>query len=133
MTAKALEKVKEKTKKFSTWRNSRDNTDYLLYSRARNQAKSECRKAKKDCEKKIASNDPHQSVMSDDDSVSNSDSVSQTDNATTDHLNDVDPATTKLTDIVSAIHQLESNLTSIISNSYKVELEGHKEYLRLHY
>ena len=77
------------------------------------------------------SNDPDQSVMSDDDSVSNSGSVSQTDNATTDHLNDVDPATTNLTDV--AIHQLGSNLTTMISNSYKVELEGHKEYLRLHY
>ena len=54
MTAKALEKVKEKKKKFSTWRNSRDNTDYLLYSRARNQAKWEWRKAEKDFEKKIA-------------------------------------------------------------------------------
>ena len=54
MTAKTLEKVKEKNKKFSTWRNSRDNTDYLLYSRARNQAKWECRKAEKDFEKKIA-------------------------------------------------------------------------------
>ena len=54
MTAKALEKVKEKKKKFNTWRNSRDNTDYLLYSRARNQAKWECRKAEKDFEKKIA-------------------------------------------------------------------------------
>ena len=51
MTAKALEKVKEKKKKFSTWRNSRDNTDYLLYSSARNQAKWECRKAEKDFEK----------------------------------------------------------------------------------
>ena len=40
---------------FRRWRNSRDKVDYLSYARARNQARSACRKAVRLSEKDIAS------------------------------------------------------------------------------
>ena len=40
---------------YRRWRNSRDNVDYLSYARARNQARSACRKAVRLYEKDIAS------------------------------------------------------------------------------
>ena len=54
MTAKAREKVKWKKTAFSTWRSTRSGRDYKEYTKARNQAKWECRKAQRDFEKKLA-------------------------------------------------------------------------------
>ena len=54
MTAKAREKVKTKNKTFHTWRRTRDGNDYRIYTKARNQAKWECRKAEREFEKKLA-------------------------------------------------------------------------------
>lgn len=48
-------KVKEKKKCFRQWRRSNDGKDYILYAKARNQAKWECRRAEKKFERKIAS------------------------------------------------------------------------------
>ena len=55
MTARARLKVKEKKKCFRQWRRSIDGKDYLLYAKARNQAKWECRRAEKEFEQIIAS------------------------------------------------------------------------------
>jgi len=54
MTNRAIEKVKEKNRSFTTWKRSRDGRDYLSYAKARNQAKWECRKAEKDFERKMS-------------------------------------------------------------------------------
>ena len=54
MTVKARGKVKDKTTAFNNWRRSREGRDYLKYTKARNQAKWECRKAKKEFERKLA-------------------------------------------------------------------------------
>ena len=53
MTARA--RLKEKKKSFRQWRRSNDGKDYILYAKARNQVKWECRRAEKEFERKIAS------------------------------------------------------------------------------
>ena len=54
-TSATIGKVKMKNNMYRHWRNSRDNEDYLSYARARNQARSACRKAVRLYEKDIAS------------------------------------------------------------------------------
>jgi len=54
MTACARDKVRTKNKAFSTWRQTRSGHDYISYTKARNQAKWECRKAQRDFEMKLA-------------------------------------------------------------------------------
>ena len=54
-TSVTIGKVKMKNNMYRRWRNSRDNEDYLSYARARNQARSACRKAVRLYEKDIAS------------------------------------------------------------------------------
>ena len=54
-TSVTIGKVKMKNNMYRRWRNSRDNEDYLRYARARNQARSACRKAVRLYEKDIAS------------------------------------------------------------------------------
>ena len=53
-TSVTIGKVKIKNNMYRRWRNSRDNEDYLSYARARNQARSACRKAVRLYEKDIA-------------------------------------------------------------------------------
>ena len=54
-TSITIGKVKMKNNMYGRWRNSRDNEDYISYARARNQARSACRKAVRLYEKDIAS------------------------------------------------------------------------------
>ena len=54
MTAKAREKARLKKAVLSTWRYTRSGQDYKQYTKARNQAKWEYRKAQKELEKKLA-------------------------------------------------------------------------------
>ena len=54
-TSVTIGKVKMKNNMYRRWRNSRDNEDYLSYAKARNQARSACRKAVRLYEKDIAS------------------------------------------------------------------------------
>ena len=51
---KALLKVKLKRAAFQRYLQTREGRDYVLYTRARNQAKSACRRALKDFEKQVA-------------------------------------------------------------------------------
>ncbi len=54
MNDQALKKVKKKTEAFKRYLNSEEGGDYAQYAKARNQARWECRKMKRDFEKKIA-------------------------------------------------------------------------------
>ena len=54
MTSDALNKVKNKAKAYRRYLTSLSNDDYNKYSRARNQARWECRKAKKQFELKLS-------------------------------------------------------------------------------
>lgn len=54
MNTKALTKVKNKNDSYKRYIQTREGEDYLKYAQARNQAKWECRKAKRDFEKKLA-------------------------------------------------------------------------------
>ena len=54
MNSYGIEKVKEKSRKYKKYRNTQDGVDYQAYSRIRNQARWECRKAKKQFERSLA-------------------------------------------------------------------------------
>ena len=55
MNATALKIVKKKLKSYKRYLETKEGQDYIVYTRARNQATWECRKAARDLEKKIAS------------------------------------------------------------------------------
>ena len=46
--------MKEKSRRYKKYRNTHDGVDYLAYARIRNQARWECRKAKKQFERSLA-------------------------------------------------------------------------------
>ena len=54
MNSHVLEKVKEKSRRYKKYRSTQDGVDYLAYARIRNQARWECRKAKKEFERSLA-------------------------------------------------------------------------------
>ena len=54
MSSNALTKVKKKNAAYSRYLKTAEGKDYVIYARARNQAKWEIRKAKRDYEKKLA-------------------------------------------------------------------------------
>ena len=54
MTTHARSKVTTKNRAFSTWSRTRRGQDYKYYTKARNQAKWECRKAQREFERKLA-------------------------------------------------------------------------------
>jgi hypothetical protein len=56
MNSAVLAKLKVKKQAYKRYLQTRDGADYLLYTRARNQAKSSCRSAVKNFEKNVAKN-----------------------------------------------------------------------------
>ena len=54
MNSHVIEKVKEKSRKYKKYRSTQDGADYLAYACIRNQARWECRKAKKQFERSLA-------------------------------------------------------------------------------
>ena len=54
MNSHVIEKVKEKSMKYKKYRSTQDGDEYLAYARIRNQARWECRKAKKEFERSLA-------------------------------------------------------------------------------
>ena len=54
MNSHVIEKVKEKSRRYKKYRNTHDGVAYLAYARIRNQARWECRKAKKQFERSLA-------------------------------------------------------------------------------
>ena len=54
MNSDALKKVKKKTESYKRYVETREGKEYLEYAKARNQARWECRKAKRDFEKQLA-------------------------------------------------------------------------------
>ena len=54
LNSHVIEKVKEKSMKYKKYRSTQDGAEYLAYARIRNQARWECRKAKKEFERSLA-------------------------------------------------------------------------------
>ena len=56
MNIHIIEKVKEQSRKYEKYRSTQDGVDYSIYARIRNQARWECRKAKKYFERSLQKN-----------------------------------------------------------------------------